>query len=148
MKCFTAPRTGFLRCNTKRWVGVVETWCIWVSAWGYWPEEGSYEHGNEFSGSIKYCAILEWLSGRGLTKKDSSPWDVTVTVTLLGIIHRPVLYSKHNVSDPGFCPRFQVEATQLSLIDRASVTLWTGPEDGDGIHSPKHRVLNKKQADG
>jgi hypothetical protein len=34
--------------------------------------------------------------------------------------HRPVYISKHNVSETGFCLRFQVKPTQLSPIDRAS----------------------------
>jgi hypothetical protein len=40
-----------------------------------------------------------------------------LTVTILNIIYRPVLYSKHDVSETGFylCP--QVEPTQLESID-------------------------------
>jgi predicted deacylase len=36
--------------------------------------EGSCEHGNELSGSIKCWEILEWLSDWQLLKKDSAPW--------------------------------------------------------------------------
>jgi hypothetical protein len=32
----------------------------------------------------------------------------------------PVYFSKHNVSETGFCPRLQVKPTQLGPIDRAS----------------------------
>jgi hypothetical protein len=46
-----------------------------------------------------------------------------MTITILDIIHRPVFYLKHNVSEDGFCSRFQVEATQLGTIDRPSLCL-------------------------
>jgi hypothetical protein len=36
--------------------------------------EGSCEHGNEPSVSIKRWEILEWLNDRWLLKKDSVPW--------------------------------------------------------------------------
>jgi hypothetical protein len=32
--------------------------------------------------------------------------------------HRPVYFSKHDVSETGFCLRLQVKATQLGPIDR------------------------------
>jgi hypothetical protein len=38
----------------------------------------------------------------------------------LDIIHRPVYFSKHNVSETGFCLCVQVIPTQLGPIDRAS----------------------------
>jgi hypothetical protein len=38
----------------------------------------------------------------------------------LGIIHRSVYISKHDVSETGFCLRLQVKHTQLVSIDRAS----------------------------
>jgi hypothetical protein len=50
----------------------------------------------------------------------------------LDIIHRLVfnqkpscLYSQHNVSKTGFCPRLQVKPTLLCPIDRASPYLQT-----------------------
>jgi hypothetical protein len=36
--------------------------------------EGSFEHGNEPSGSIKSWEILEWLHNLQLLKKDSAAW--------------------------------------------------------------------------
>jgi hypothetical protein len=36
--------------------------------------EGSYEHGNEPSGSIKFWEILECLADWRLFKKGSAPW--------------------------------------------------------------------------
>jgi hypothetical protein len=36
--------------------------------------EGSYEHGNEPSGSIKWCEIYDRLNDWRLLKKDSAPW--------------------------------------------------------------------------
>jgi hypothetical protein len=44
------------------------------------------------------------------------------------IIHRPVLYLKHNVSETEFCFRLQVEPE---------------PENGDRIQSMRRRVFNK-----
>jgi hypothetical protein len=37
------------------------------------PVEGSFEHSNEPSGSIKYCEVLELLHVWQLLKKDSAP---------------------------------------------------------------------------
>jgi hypothetical protein len=42
------------------------------SIWG--PVEGSCEHGNEPSGSIKRWELLEWLHNWQLLKKGSAPW--------------------------------------------------------------------------
>jgi hypothetical protein len=38
------------------------------------PVEGSCEHVDEPSGSIKCLEILQWLSDWWLLKKDSAPW--------------------------------------------------------------------------
>jgi hypothetical protein len=37
----------------------------------------------------------------------------------LNIVHIHVFYSKHHISETGFCIHLQVEPTQLSPIDRA-----------------------------
>jgi hypothetical protein len=37
--------------------------------------EGSCEHGNERSGSVKYWEVLEQLSDWRLLKKDSTSWN-------------------------------------------------------------------------
>jgi hypothetical protein len=42
---------------------------------GYGPVEGSCKHGNEPSGSIKCCEVLEYLHYWQLLKKSSAPWD-------------------------------------------------------------------------
>jgi hypothetical protein len=52
-------------------------------------------------------------------------WYINITITILDIIHRPVFYLKLNVSETGICLRLQVESTQFSPIDRASLCLWT-----------------------
>jgi hypothetical protein len=36
-------------------------------------------------------------------------WHINITITILDITHRPVFYLKHDVSEIGFCLRFQVE---------------------------------------
>jgi hypothetical protein len=45
--------------------------------------EGSCEHGNEHSGSIKYWEILEKLSDWWLLKKDSATWSYFLTYKLI-----------------------------------------------------------------
>jgi hypothetical protein len=40
----------------------------------------------------------------------------------MDIIHRPLFYLKHNLSENGFGFRLQVEYIQLGLIDRASLS--------------------------
>jgi hypothetical protein len=40
---------------------------------GYGPMEGSCEHGNEPSGSIKHWEVLEWLHNWRVLKKGSVP---------------------------------------------------------------------------
>jgi hypothetical protein len=59
---------------------------------------------------------------------------VLITVTVLDIIHCPVLYLKH-VSETGFCVHLQGQ------------TEYVPPEDGDNT-VPKHCVLNNRQDDG
>jgi hypothetical protein len=46
---------------------------------------------------------------------------LNVTVTILDIIHRPVVYLKYDVSEIEFCPRLKVEPSQLCQIDRSSL---------------------------
>jgi hypothetical protein len=41
---------------------------------------------------------------------------VFITITILYIIHRLVIYLQHNSSETGFCLRLQVEAPQLGPI--------------------------------
>jgi hypothetical protein len=38
-------------------------------------------------------------------------------IVFANIIHRPVFYLQHNVSETGFRPLYQVEPTQLGPID-------------------------------
>jgi hypothetical protein len=40
-------------------------------------------------------------------------WYINITITILDVIHRPVLYFKHDVSVTGFYLRFKVQLTQL-----------------------------------
>jgi hypothetical protein len=60
-------------------------------------------------------------------------WYINVTTTILDIIHRSVFYLKHSG-----------ERGWLYLLDP---TEWIPPEDGDGIQSPKHRALNRREDD-
>jgi hypothetical protein len=36
-----------------------------------------------------------------------------ITITIMNIIHRPVFYLKHDVSETRFCHCLQVEPTQM-----------------------------------
>jgi hypothetical protein len=50
-----------------------------------------------------------------------SYWEIlkaNITSMFLDIIHRPVYFSKHNVTETGFSRRLQVKPTQLGQIDR------------------------------
>jgi hypothetical protein len=40
----------------------------------------------------------------------------------MDIIHRPIYYLKHNISETGFCLGLHVESTQLGPIYRASLS--------------------------
>jgi hypothetical protein len=45
-------------------------------------------------------------------------WYINITFTILDIIHRPVFYLKHGVSETQFCPRLQ-----MVLTERPSLSL-------------------------
>jgi hypothetical protein len=47
---------------------------------------------------------------------------IRTTITILDIIHRPVFYLKHNVSETGFCLRLHVETTQIGAVGRANLS--------------------------
>jgi hypothetical protein len=47
---------------------------------------------------------------------------INITVTILDIIHRPVFYLKHSVSEIGFWLRFQVEPSYFGPIDIARLS--------------------------
>jgi hypothetical protein len=53
-------------------------------------------------------------------------WYINITITILDIIHRPVFYLKHGVSEAGFCLRLQLGLTQVGPIDIANPCLWPG----------------------
>jgi hypothetical protein len=50
-------------------------------------------------------------------------WTISIVLSLSK--SRPVYFSKHNVSETGFCLRLQVRPIQLGPIDRASPYLRT-----------------------
>jgi hypothetical protein len=43
-----------------------------------------------------------------------------IRITILDIVHRPLFYLKHGVSETGFCLRLQAESTQLVSRHRTS----------------------------
>jgi hypothetical protein len=57
-----------------------------------------------------------------------------MTIKILYIIHHPVFYFKNIFRRLDPVSVYKVEPTQLDLIDRATLFLWT-PIDGDGIQS-------------
>jgi hypothetical protein len=46
-----------------------------------------------------------------------------ITITILDIIHRPVFYLKHSVSESSFCLRLQAEPIQIGKVHRANLCL-------------------------
>jgi hypothetical protein len=46
---------------------------------------------------------------------------MSLTVTILDIIHRHLFYLKHSISEIGSCLRIQVQQTQLAPVDRSSL---------------------------
>jgi hypothetical protein len=52
-------------------------------------------------------------------------WHINTTITILDIIHRPVLYLKTWLSETEFCLCLWVEPTQMGPIERASLRFWT-----------------------
>jgi hypothetical protein len=55
----------------------------------------------------------------------------------MDIIHRPVFYLEHDVSETGFCLPLPLESYQLGPVQY--LVSVSGPE------SPKRHVLNKRQ---
>jgi hypothetical protein len=66
-------------------------------------------------------------------------WYIDITITILDIIHRPVFYLKHDVSETGLCLRIQVEPTQLDSVRRQRLVLSVGP---NGVGSKWTRGQN------
>jgi hypothetical protein len=50
-------------------------------------------------------------------------WYINVTIIILDIVQRLVIYLKCDVLETGFCLRLQVDPTQLGPIDTASLCL-------------------------
>jgi hypothetical protein len=63
-----------------------------------------------------------------------------ITITIMDIIHRPVFYLKHEVSETGFFLRLQVGPIERAHLSRSLLKTETGL-------SPKRSVLNKRQDD-
>jgi hypothetical protein len=51
---------------------------------------------------------MYWIRSTGLLQLD-----INAAITILDIIHRFIIYLKHNVSETGFCLRLEAERTQL-----------------------------------
>jgi hypothetical protein len=63
------------------------------------------------------------LQNSACTLKTNGQLDTIIV--FLNIIHRPVLFKKHNSSETGLCLCLHVEPTQLGSIDRSSPCLQT-----------------------
>jgi hypothetical protein len=50
-------------------------------------------------------------------------WYINIAISILSIIHRPVFYLKHDISETGYCLRLQVVSTQMTLTYRVSPRL-------------------------
>jgi hypothetical protein len=73
-----------------------------------------------------------------------------IIITILGTIHRAVLYLKHNISETGFYLRLQEVPTlrRQGLALSVGTTEYVPLGDGDKIQSQKCCILNKTQDDG
>jgi hypothetical protein len=63
-----------------------------------------------------------------------------ISITNLDINDRQLFHFEYDVSETIFCLRLVVEITQFGPIDRASLFLRFGPEDGDPIQFPERLV--------
>jgi hypothetical protein len=82
-----------------------------------------------------------------LRSKSLWRWYLSTNIIFLDIIHRPAYISKHNVSETGFCLRFQVKPTQLGPIDRASPYLWTEiHKNGTMDNVQKHNICTNDES--
>jgi hypothetical protein len=80
----TRARTPGRRCGSRRitawamarpsWRDSVVSYGLDLFGFGYIPVEGSCEHGNEPSGSLKFWDILQWLRDWQFLNKNSAPW--------------------------------------------------------------------------
>jgi hypothetical protein len=68
----------------------------------------------------------------------------SIAITILDIIHLPLFYLTHSVSETGFCLRLQVVHTRLGPIEWASLCLrrqtpteYVPPGNSAGIQFPK-----------
>jgi hypothetical protein len=50
-------------------------------------------------------------------------WYINIAITILDIIHSPVFYLKHDVSEIGFRLRLQVETTQMGTKDELAIQI-------------------------
>jgi hypothetical protein len=70
--------------------------------------------------------ISRWSKQKPLLRSISLwRWYVSLTITILDIVHIPVFYLKHHFTETEFCFRLQVEPTQRNPIDRASLCFQT-----------------------
>jgi hypothetical protein len=89
------------------------------------------------TGPISSSRNIDILLGYLTTRTQSlRPWYINTNVMFLDIIHRSVLYLKHNVSETGFRLHLQVEPTQFGPIDRASASLRTPAPTQDSVYKP------------
>jgi hypothetical protein len=49
---------------------------------------------------------------------------INITVSIVYIIHRSIVYLKHNISETGFCLLLQVEHTQLGPVQRQTSSIY------------------------
>jgi hypothetical protein len=54
-------------------------------------------------------------------------WYINITIAFLDIIHRPLFYLKHDVSETVFCFLLEVVPNQMSPIERSSHCLRRQP---------------------
>jgi hypothetical protein len=84
-----------------------------------------------------------WVSSQELCAQDrKGGQDLHITIQIRGIIHRPVFYLKHSLSETGFCLRLQVEPTQVGPIEGAPATTPIGISGFlDFVHRPEFEII-------
>jgi hypothetical protein len=70
---------------------------------------------------------------------------ISITIIIQDIIHLPVFYLEHRVSEAGFCLRHQVMPTQLSPIDGVNLRTDTENSSVDCAQLSRRRLKSETE---
>jgi hypothetical protein len=88
---------------------------------------GFCEHANEPSGLVKSSRLHEWLSNSWLTKKDSAPWNQSVSQS----VSQPVDALKYS-----FALKYEFSACHFHMPYTHWLLLWRRPREWPGRTAP------------